>query len=243
MYTSRLEEYREELNGMSCREVLEWALKTFESEDIAMATSFGAEDQVLTHIIAESGYPINLFSLDTGRLPDETYQTMEKTSDKYGIDVEILFPDKKSVEDMVNKHGPNLFYRSVLLREECCRIRKLESLKNKLGELSVWITGLRSSQSVTRRDQNIIEWDNNFNLYKLSPLLTWSEDDVWEFIRSNRIPYNPLHDSGYPSIGCAPCTRAVLAGEDIRAGRWWWENPETRECGLHRSGRKTEGGS
>ena len=233
MHNQQIDVYRKELDGLSCKEVLEWVLRTFESESIAMATSFGAEDQVLTHIIAESGYPVSLFSLDTGRLPDETYKTMERTSDKYGIDIEILFPDKKSVEAMVNKHGPDLFYRSVHLREECCRVRKIESLKKRLEGLSLWITGLRKEQSLTRRKQNIIEWDDKFGLYKISPLLTWSENDVWKYIRSNSIPYNSLHDSGFPSIGCAPCTRAIAQGEDIRSGRWWWEDPKNRECGLH----------
>ncbi len=233
MNNNKLETYRKELAGKSGKEVLAWTLGTFESESIAMATSFGAEDQVLTHMIAGSGYPVKLFSLDTGRLPEETYGTMQNTIDKYGISIELLFPRKESVETMVAKHGPNLFYRSVELRKECCRVRKIESLKNRLEGLSLWITGLRKEQSLTRRKQNVIEWDDKFGLYKVSPLLTWSEKDIWNYIRTNSIPYNTLHDSGFPSIGCEPCTRAVVPGEDIRSGRWWWEDPKNRECGLH----------
>ena len=202
-------------------------------ENVALATSFGAEDQVLTDMLCKLSTAPRLFTLDTGRLPQETYDVMQKTREHYGIDIEILFPEARQVEAMVNQYGPNLFYRSVELRKKCCYIRKIEPLKRKLADLEAWICGLRVNQSTTRSGLQTIEADTAFHLIKISPLAEWTTDQVWDYIKKHDVPYNALHDQGFPSIGCAPCTRAITEGQDIRAGRWWWEIPEHKECGLH----------
>jgi phosphoadenosine phosphosulfate reductase len=200
---------------------------------VALATSFGAEDQVLTDMLWRISSRPSIFTLDTGRLPEQTYEVMQATQEKYGIQIDVLFPDYKQVEQMVNEFGPNLFYKSIEARKLCCRVRKIEPLKRKLSGLQAWICGLRAEQSVTRTDLQRIVLDENFGLIKVSPLVDWTTEQVWEYIRENQVPYNKLHDKGYTSIGCAPCTRPIQAGEDIRAGRWWWERPEHKECGLH----------
>ena len=174
-----------------------------------------------------------IFTLDTGRLFYETYELMEKTCLRYGISISVYFPEAGRVERMVTEKGINLFYGSVENRKECCHVRKVEPLRRAFEGLDVWICGLRRSQSITRADGQLVEWDEDNGLIKLNPLIGWSEDEVWSYIRENHVPYNTLHDKGFPSIGCQPCTRAVMPGEDIRAGRWWWENQDTRECGLH----------
>lgn len=198
------------------------------------ANSFGAEDMVLVDLIARHQLNIGVFSLDTGRLPAETYTLMEKTAEKYPqLKVQVFFPDAAQVEAYVNSNGINAFYHSVEMRKECCRIRKLEPLKRALANKKAWITGLRREQSPTRTDMAAQEYDAGNGLEKFNPLLEWSEKEVWAYIRANDVPYNELHDKHYPSIGCAPCTRSIAMGEDIRAGRWWWENPEFKECGLH----------
>lgn len=198
------------------------------------ANSFGAEDMVLVDLIARHQLNIGVFSLDTGRLPAETYTLMEKTAEKYPqLKVQVFFPDAAQVEAYVNSNGINAFYNSVEMRKECCRIRKLEPLKRALANKKAWITGLRREQSPTRTDMAAQEYDAGNGLEKFNPLLEWSEKEVWAYIRANDVPYNELHDKHYPSIGCAPCTRSIAMGEDIRAGRWWWENPEFKECGLH----------
>ncbi len=203
------------------------------------ANSFGAEDMVLTDLISKHAPSIETFSLDTGRLPDETYRLMQEVRDRYGISITTYFPDAQLVEEYVRAHGPNAFYDSVELRKRCCHIRKVEPLKRALTGKKAWITGLRREQAPTRRDLSVKEWDTDFGLHKFNPLIDWSEQDIWGYIRLFHVPYNALHDRGYPSIGCAPCTRAVIPGEDIRAGRWWWENPAGKECGLHtKRGRK-----
>jgi phosphoadenosine phosphosulfate reductase len=218
--------------GYSVEELLKYLAVQF-GDKIALATSFGAEDQVLTDMLCKASKSPGIFTLDTGRLPEETYEVMEATRKKYGIEIEILFPEHKRVEEMVNKYGPNLFYGSIEARKLCCQIRKIEPLKRKLNVLQAWICGLRAEQSVTRTELNKIATDNTFGLIKICPLANWSEDKVWDYIRKNDIPYSKLHAKGFPSIGCEPCTRAVKVGEDIRSGRWWWENPEHKECGLH----------
>lgn len=202
-------------------------------DKIALATSFGAEDQVLTDVLCNTIKKPMIFTLDTGRLPEETYEVMEETRKKYGIEIDILFPEHKKVEEMVNKYGPNLFYESIEARKLCCRIRKIQPLKKKLSELQAWICGLRAEQSVTRIELKKIQWDNTFGLIKVCPLADWSTERVWDYIRKHDVPYNKLHDKDFPSVGCEPCTRVVKPGEDIRAGRWWWEEPEHKECGLH----------
>lgn len=198
------------------------------------ANSFGAEDMVLVDLIARHQLNIGVFSLDTGRLPAETYTLMEKTAEKYPqLKVQVFFPDAAQVEAYVDSNGINAFYNSVEMRKECCRIRKLEPLKRALANKKAWITGLRREQSPTRTDMAAQEYDAGNGLEKFNPLLEWTEKEVWAYIRANDVPYNELHDKHYPSIGCAPCTRSIAMGEDIRAGRWWWENPEFKECGLH----------
>lgn len=198
------------------------------------ANSYGAEDMVLTHLISQHGLDITVFSLDTGRLPAETYALMQQVEEQYATHpVKVYFPDTAATEGYVREHGINGFYRSVELRKECCRIRKIDPLRRALQGQKAWITGLRREQSPTRKDLGNQEFDKDNGLEKFNPLIEWTEKEVWEFIRSQNIPYNELHDKFYPSIGCGPCTRAITVGEDVRAGRWWWENPETKECGLH----------
>lgn len=197
------------------------------------ANSFGAEDMVLTDLIRNHTPEIGIFSLDTGRLPEETYAVMEKTVAKYGPCISVYFPDPADLEPFLNEHGPNAFYQSVELRKQCCKIRKVMPLKRALKDKKAWITGLRREQAVTRTSLPVSEWDEGNGLQKYNPLTDWSEEDVWNYIKHHDIPYNELHDKNYPSIGCAPCTRAITKGEDVRAGRWWWEDPDSKECGLH----------
>lgn len=203
---------------------------------IALASSYGAEDQVLTDTILKIDSTAKVFTLDTGRLPEETYTVMDQTNQKYGINVEVYCPDGAAVEALYQTQGINGFRMSVENRKTCCQVRKMEPLRRALSGLDVWITGLRRAQSPTRETMQLIEWDEANGLIKLNPLIEWDEDQVWDYIKTNKVPYNVLHTQGYPSIGCAPCTRAIGEGEDIRAGRWWWENPEHKECGLHRRG-------
>lgn len=202
--------------------------------DAVLANSYGAEDMVLTDLIARLALPLQVFSLDTGRLPVETYTLMQQVAERYpAVPVKVYFPQTSATEDYVNIHGINGFYHSVELRKSCCQIRKIEPLKRALAGKSAWITGLRREQSPTRQDLGNQEFDADNGLMKFNPLIEWTEAEVWEYIRSNDVPYNALHDQRYPSIGCAPCTRSITVGEDVRAGRWWWENPESKECGLH----------
>ncbi|MEW6313651.1 MAG: phosphoadenylyl-sulfate reductase [Pseudomonadota bacterium] len=197
------------------------------------ANSFGAEDMVLTDLIARHFPGIGIFSLDTGRLPEETHKLLQEVRQRYNVPVQVYFPESGVVERYVGEHGTNAFYGSVELRQECCRIRKVEPLKRALAGKRAWITGMRRQQSVTRKDLPESEYDEQNGLQKFSPLADWTQFDVWTYLRSHNVPYNALHDKGYASIGCAPCTRAITPGEDIRAGRWWWEDPEHKECGLH----------
>jgi len=199
-----------------------------------LASSFGAEDMVLTDLIARHQLPIGVFTLDTGRLPEETHALIERTREHYGIAVAVHVPDARELEQFVGEHGSNPFYRSVELRQRCCAIRKTAPLARALAGQGAWITGLRRGQSVTRADVEVESFDPQHGLPKFNPLADWSEDDVWRYLRRFAVPVNALHARGYPSIGCAPCTRAVGPGEDVRAGRWWWEAPEHKECGLHR---------
>jgi len=197
------------------------------------ANSFGAEDMVLTDLIARHYPGIEMFTLDTGRLPEETYTLMKEVADRYGIRVPVYFPEPAAVEAYVAQNGPNAFYESVDLRKRCCHIRKVEPLKRALSGKRAWITGLRRDQAPTRKNLTESEFDAENGLQKFSPLLDWSESDVWAYLKQFDVPYNALHDKGYTSIGCAPCTRAITRGEDVRAGRWWWEDPAVKECGLH----------
>lgn len=203
-------------------------------DKIALSSSLGAEDQVLTHMVAQINPKTKIFTLDTGRLFPETYDLIDRTNRKYKLSIQVYFPHADKVQEMVNNKGINLFYDSIENRKLCCQIRKLEPLKRAFQGLNAWICGLRSDQAVTRQEIGVVEWDEANKLIKINPLAKWSEQQVWDYIKTHKIPYNPLHDKNYPSIGCLPCTRAVMEGEDIRAGRWWWENPDTKECGLHK---------
>lgn len=222
----------ERFEGCSPEEVIKWFVENYKGK-IALSSSLGAEDQVLTDMVARIDKDVKIFTLDTGRLFYETYDLIEKTSLRYKIKLAVYFPNPSRVEAMVNKKGINLFYESVENRKECCHIRKIEPLKRAFADLDVWICGLRRDQSVTRHSNQLVEWDETNGLIKLNPLIEWTEQQVWDYIKTNGVPYNVLHDKGFPSIGCQPCTRAVMPGEDVRAGRWWWENPESKECGLH----------
>jgi phosphoadenosine phosphosulfate reductase len=197
------------------------------------ASSLAAEDMVLTDMILRGKLPIRIFTLETGRLHAETVDMLDRIRQTYGYDVTPYRPEPAAVESYVRQNGLNAFYDSVEMRKECCRIRKVEPLNRALAGNNAWITGQRRAQSATRTALDIQEQDDAHGMTKFNPLADWSEQDVWQYIRVNNVPYNPLHDKGYPSIGCEPCTRAVQPGEDIRAGRWWWENPESKECGLH----------
>jgi phosphoadenosine phosphosulfate reductase len=210
----------------------EWAPATF-------ANSFGAEDMVLTDLIAKHSAGIEIFSLDTGRLHGETYKLMGQAREKYGnVAFKVYYPNQAAIEAFVNSNGINAFYNSIDLRKGCCGIRKVEPLKRALSGKKAWITGLRREQAVSRTELAFSERDEANGLQKFNPLADWTLKDIWDYIRENEVPYNELHDRNFPSIGCEPCTRAITPGEDIRAGRWWWENPETKECGLHPVGGK-----
>jgi phosphoadenosine phosphosulfate reductase len=204
----------------------------------AFACSFGAEDMVLVDAIARHARKIEVFTLDTGRLPEETHTLFETVREKYPIAIRTYFPDASTVQAWVEQNGPNAFYKSVAQRQQCCHIRKVEPLQRALAGKKSWITGLRREQSAARHTVERETWDDTNGLTKINPLLDWTNDDVWAYIKANSVPYNSLHDRGYPSIGCAPCTRAVQPGEDIRAGRWWWETT-SKECGLHQHAEAT----
>lgn len=197
------------------------------------ASSLAAEDMVLTDMILRAGLPITIFSLETGRLHKETLDVLDKVRAQYGHEIKLYKPQPEAVERYVTQNGLNAFYDSVEMRKECCRIRKVEPLGRALAGNKAWVTGQRRAQSTTRAELAVQEDDAAHGMQKFNPLADWSEADVWEYIRANTVPYNALHDRGYPSIGCEPCTRAIQPGEDVRAGRWWWENADTKECGLH----------
>jgi phosphoadenosine phosphosulfate reductase len=214
-------------------EVLKFFYEYF-GDKIALSSSLSIEDQMLTDICLKINKKARIFTLDTGRLFPETYQLIDKTNLHFNIHIEVFFPDYQQIESMVNYQGINLFYESIEKRKECCRIRKIEPLRRAFSGLEAWICGLRKEQSVTRQDIRKIEWDENNNLLKINPLIDFSEEMVWNYIHACQIPYNRLHDKGFPSIGCEPCTRKVEKGEELRSGRWWWEDPQHKECGLHK---------
>ena len=199
---------------------------------VKFSTSLGQEDQVLTDIIGRNNINVPIFTIDTGRMFNETYDTLERTEARYKRKIEVFFPQAEAVQQMVNARGINLFYDSVEARQTCCGIRKVEPLNRALQNTKVWITGLRAAQNAHRQNIPVVEWLEDKQIYKINPLLHWSFEDVLQYIKDNNVPYNPLHDKGFISIGCAPCTRAIEPGEDIRAGRWWWEASH-KECGLH----------
>lgn len=222
-----------EFERSSAVALIQWAIKTF-GQKLTVSSSFGAEDVVIIDIFTKFDPRVKVFTLDTGRLNEETYQVMDEVRKKYGIQIESYFPHGDSVESLERLKGFCSFRESVENRKECCQIRKVEPLSRALLGMEAWITGLRRSQTATRADIQKIEHDDaHHGLIKINPLADWSEKDVWGYIKKNAVPYNRLHDLGYRSIGCAPCTRAVKPDEDARAGRWWWENEEHKECGIH----------
>ena len=221
----------EKTKNFSIEETLAFLANEYQDK-VVFSTSFGQEDQVITALIAKNELPITIFTLDTGRLFQETYDVFHKTLKKYKIEIKTYFPEANAVEDLLNKKGPNSFYESVENRKECCFIRKVAPLTKALNGNEIWITGLRAEQSENRNDLAFFEYDAHFNIIKFNPLLKWTLEEVQEYIDTNNVPQNALHAQGFVSIGCAPCTRAILPGEDIRAGRWWWESSH-KECGLH----------
>ncbi len=222
-----------DFEAKSPEELLRWSMDQY-GDKAGLASSFGMEDMVLIDMIAKLNGPLTIFTLDTGRLHEETYELMDRVRSKYGLEIKTYFPDRNKVENLVREKGFFSFRESVDNRKECCYIRKVEPLNRALGELKAWITGLRRSQGVTRTDiPKVLEDADHPPLIKINPLAEWSEEQVMNYIIENNVPINILHKRNYPSIGCAPCTRPVEHGEDIRAGRWWWENPEHKECGLH----------
>jgi phosphoadenosine phosphosulfate reductase len=230
--TKLIKELNRRLEGKNAVDILREVISEFPGK-VTFGTSLGAEDQVILDMLTRCSGDFSVFTLDTGRLFPETYDLINRTNKKYGLAIEIYFPDSSRVEEMVNSRGINLFYDSVENRKLCCHVRKIVPLRRALTGKKIWIAGLRKDQSLNRFYSELVEWDEKFSIIKLNPLLKWTEKDVWSYIRENDVPYNPLHDKDYPSIGCQPCTRAIKPGEDIRAGRWWWEPPEHNECGLH----------
>jgi phosphoadenosine phosphosulfate reductase len=229
---SELENISQQIAGLGPVDALALLADRFPGK-IVFSTSFGWEDQAITHMIFTNDLPIKIFTLETGRLFPETYYVWNRTMEIYGKPIHAYYPNNELLEQMVNAKGPSSFYESVENRKECCGIRKVEPLKRALAGNKLWVTGIRAEQSVDRQFMNNPEWDEQNNLIKFHPIYDWTLDQVKEYIRINNIPYNTLHDRGFPSIGCQPCTRAVQPGEDFRAGRWWWEDQSKKECGLH----------
>lgn len=226
-----IERIESELSGFTPLRVLQWVEQHIERP--VFASSLGQEDQVILHLIASYQLDIPVFTLDTGRLFPQTFDLIAESEAQLGIKIRVLFPDAQEVETMVEADGINLFRRSVALRKQCCQIRKINPLRRILRQSGGWICGLRQDQSITRADLKVIEWDEANEIPKINPLCNWSLEQVTAYLKNNQVPYNPLHDQGFVSIGCACCTRAVEPGADIRSGRWWWEAPEHKECGLH----------
>jgi phosphoadenosine phosphosulfate reductase len=220
--------------GKDTAGVISWAITEFGVDRVALASSFSIEDQAITHMAWSHDRKARVFTLDTGRIFQETYDVMQETKEKYSMTIEECVPDAGDVASTVEEKGPNLFYLSVENRQLCCDIRKVRPLRKKLASVDAWITGQRREQSVTRTGLDVVEWDAQFNNIKINPLAAWTEDQVWEYIKTNNVPFNRLYKAGFRSIGCAPCTRAVGKDEDVRSGRWWWESPDHKECGLHR---------
>lgn len=229
----QIAQWNEELMEKSPEEVIGFFLNHF-GEDIVLSTSLGLEDQVITQMVLSQHKYTEVFTLDTGRLFPETYDLIARTNKFFGIRMKTYFPEPSSVEKMVAEKGINLFYDSVENRKLCCAVRKVAQLPRAFKGKQAWICGLRKDQSVSRFFNKLVEWDANNNLVKINPLIKWTEKEVWNYIKKHKIPYNTLHDNGYPSIGCEPCTRAIEPGEDIRTGRWWWESELHKECGLHK---------
>ncbi len=219
-------------NGLSIAAFIDVLVKKFPGQ-VTFSTSFSYEDQVITNEILANGLPVKIFTLDTGRMFAETYSVWNSTNEKYNTKIKAYYPKADALQEFVEAKGPNSFYESVDNRKQCCFIRKVEPLKRALAENAVWITGLRAEHSSDRHDLPILEWDESNQVIKYHPILHWNTEEVKAYISKNHVPYNPLHDKGFVSIGCAPCTRAIKPGEDFRVGRWWWEDADKKECGLH----------
>jgi phosphoadenosine phosphosulfate reductase len=230
---AQIDQWNQDLKEATAEGVIGYFLQHF-GDNLVLSTSLGLEDQVLTAMVLGQRRETEVFTLDTGRLFPETYDLIARTNKFFGIRMKTYFPDAAKVEQMVARHGINLFYDSVEHRKMCCGIRKVAQLPRAFREKEAWICGLRKDQSVSRFFNKLVEWDANNGLVKINPLINWTEKQVWDYIKKHDIPYNLLHDRGFPSIGCEPCTRAIEPGEDVRAGRWWWENDLHKECGLHK---------
>ncbi|HUC81276.1 MAG TPA: phosphoadenylyl-sulfate reductase [Flavisolibacter sp.] len=223
---------QEDVSGLSITDAFHLLQEAFPGK-LTFSTSFSYEDQVITDYISKLPFAVSIFTLDTGRLFPETYSTWSRTLEKYKVSIDAYYPDAERLQEFVRSYGPNSFYESVDNRKQCCHIRKVEPLQKALAGKAVWVTGLRAEHSPNRSDMHVLEWDGVNQVIKYNPLLHWTTQQVRQYIEQHNIPYNALHDRGFVSIGCAPCTRAVKPGEDFRAGRWWWEDTSKKECGLH----------
>ncbi len=231
--SNAIKELNKKFSNKTPEEILEWCIKEL-GQDIALATSFQAQGMVLIDMLMKIDNNARIFTVDTGRLNQETYDVLDEVRSKYNNKIEVLFPDRKQVEDMVRENGMNLFYKGVENRLMCCQIRKTNPLNNFLKSVDGWITSIRRDQTTTRAEAQKFELDTlHGGILKVNPIVDWTEDMVWDYINKNKVPYNKLHDMGYPSIGCEPCTKAVKEGEDPRSGRWWWESDSAKECGIH----------
>lgn len=227
-----IQRLKKDLAALDAQQIIAYVNTEFGNRAV-FSTSFGIEDQVITHILGELKATASLFTLDTGRLFPETYYVWNRTLERYKMPIEAFYPQAETIQDLVTRKGPSSFYESVENRKECCFIRKIEPLKRAIKGYEIWITGIRADQSANREDMDFIEWDETNKIIKIHPLFHWSLADVVHFLKAHNVPYNPLHDKGFPSIGCQPCTRAIQPGDDFRAGRWWWEDKSKKECGLH----------
>ncbi|MBF0196772.1 MAG: phosphoadenylyl-sulfate reductase [Planctomycetes bacterium] len=221
------------LEDSGAGEILDWTFEHFDASKVKMSTSFGADGMALLHMMHSRGHRPKIFTIDTGRLFQETYNVWQKVIDQYGVKIEVYGPDPADLHELVESGGPNMFYQSVENRRKCCEIRKVRPLNKALQDTDVWITALRRDQAPSRATTPILSHSSQYDLLKVCPLVNWSEVNAWEYIRNNGIPYNELHDKGYPTIGCSPCCRPVPPASDRRAGRWWWESGDDKECGIH----------
>jgi len=217
----------------SATSIIEWIYGTFDPSVVKLSTSFGAEGMVLIHLLKQQVEKPRIFTIDTGRNFQETYDVWQEAIDRFKIEIEAFHPDPADLAALADKSGPNLFYQSVENRKQCCYVRKVKPLKRALADAEVWISGIRRQQGEMRQALDIVSWVEEHQVYKICPLANWYETNVWEYLRNNNLPYNKLHDKGFPTVGCAPCTRPVRPAEDLRAGRWWWEADESKECGIH----------
>ncbi|WP_164122092.1 phosphoadenylyl-sulfate reductase [Sphingobacterium sp. xlx-130] len=220
------------LAGLDAAQIVSYIAQNYSGRTV-FSTSFGIEDQVITAMLSKEPRQVSIFTLETGRLFPETYYVWNRTLERYGLRIKAFYPQADAVEAMVSDKGPSSFYESVANKKECCFIRKIEPLQRAIKGFDIWITGIRAEQSANREEMDFIEWDAVNSIVKVHPLFYWSLEDVEAFLKQFNVPYNPLHDKGFPSIGCQPCTRAIKKGEDFRAGRWWWEDKSKKECGLH----------